>query len=177
MELKNIAASFALAAAMGAAFSVGAATYYLSPDGDDNNDGTSEMTAFKTVNKAFSKVHQTVHSWWTKKHPEDPQKGGGRGKIDPEGWNVCGLEWTPDAIVWTVNGEPTHSYRKVDDDPLKFPWTVPFYLMIDMQLGGEWVGEVDESALPVSLHVDWVKFYEGSKEDVTFREFVRPAQS
>ena len=121
-------------------------------------------------------VHQTVHSWWTKKHPEDPQKGGGRGKINLEGWNVCGLEWTPDAIVWTVNGKPTHSYRKVDDDPVKFPWTKAFYLMVDMQLGGEWVGEVDESTLPVSLHVDWIKFYEASKDGAIISEFVRPAQ-
>ena len=48
--------------------------------------------------------------------------------------------------------------------------------MIDMQLGGKWVGEVDESTLPVSLHVDWVKFYEGSTNGVRFSEFIRPAE-
>ena len=57
MELKNIMASFAVATAMGAAFSASATTYYLSSSGNDANDGTSEATAFKTVNKAFSAVH------------------------------------------------------------------------------------------------------------------------
>ena len=34
-----------------------ATTYYLKPDGNDSADGTSEATAFKTINKAVSKVH------------------------------------------------------------------------------------------------------------------------
>jgi hypothetical protein len=31
--------------------------------------------------------------------------------------------------------------------------------MIDMQLGGNWVGDVDESTLPCKMYVDWVKYY------------------
>lgn len=120
-------------------------------------------------------VYQTVHSAWTKKNPDNPPYSG-KGKIDPDGWNVFGLEWTPEAIVWTVNGEVTHSYRKVGDDPLRYPWTTPFFLMIDMQLGGEWVGRVDMHTLPVSMHIDWVKFYEGFRNGVKFSEFVRPSK-
>ena len=39
------------------AINVHATTYYLSPDGDDGNNGTSETAAFKTINKAVSKLH------------------------------------------------------------------------------------------------------------------------
>jgi hypothetical protein len=60
----------------------------------------------------------------------------------------------------------------VGDDPARFPWTTPFYLMIDMQLGGEWVGAIDESTLPTAMHVDWVKFYSGSRSGKTFTEFL-----
>lgn len=28
-----------------------------------------------------------------------------------------------------------------------------------MQLGGQWVGEVDPADLPVEMEVDWVKYY------------------
>lgn len=120
-------------------------------------------------------VYQTVHSGWTRKHPNNPPKGG-RGNIDSEDWNVYGLEWTEDGIVWTVNGKRTHSYPRKGDDPSQFPWTVPFYLMIDMQLGGTWVGSIDESTLPVTMYVDWVKFYEGSRGGRKFTEFVRPGK-
>ncbi len=118
-------------------------------------------------------VYHTVHSAWTQGHPNDPPKGG-RGKIDKEGWNVFGLEWTPESIVWTVNGKRTHSYAKKGDNPDQFPWTSPFYLMIDMQLGGKWVGAVDESTLPTAMHVDWVKFYEGYRGSKKFSAFERP---
>ena len=37
---------------------------------------------------------------------------------------------------------------------------VPYYLLIDMQLGGSWVGGVDPKDLPVEMLVDWVRSYE-----------------
>ncbi len=99
---------------------------------------------------------------------------GGRGKIKKGDWNVYGLEWTPESIVWTVNGEETFRHdRGADDDELKFPWTKPFYLMIDMQLGGRWVGGVELSTLPVAMHVDWVKIYSGSRGGKKFTVFTR----
>lgn len=103
-------------------------------------------------------VYQTVHSGWTAKNPNNPPKGG-KGKINPTGWNIYALEWTSEKIVWKVNGVETHSYARVGDDPARYPWTEPFYLMIDMQLGGSWVGDVDESTLPCKMYVDWVKYY------------------
>ena len=33
-------------------------------------------------------------------------------------------------------------------------------ILIDMQLGGSWVGAVDPKELPVEMWVDWVKYYE-----------------
>jgi len=29
-----------------------------------------------------------------------------------------------------------------------------------MQLGGSWVGTVDQKNLPVEMEIDWVRFYE-----------------
>ena len=118
-------------------------------------------------------VYHTVHSAWTATNKSDPPSGG-KGAIKEKDWNVYGIEWTPEKIVWTVNGRKTHSYAKVGDDPVRYPWTSPFYLMIDMQLGGSWVGPVDESTLPVAMHVDWVKFYSGTRAGKTITEFVRP---
>ena len=77
--------------------------------------------------------------------------------------------------VWTVNGTETFRHAKgPNDDSFKYPWTTPFYLMIDYQLGGNWVGGVDESTLPKAMHVDWVKFYHGSRDGKRFSEFVNP---
>ena len=120
-------------------------------------------------------VYHTVHSGWTAEHKNDPPSGG-KGDIKPNDWNVYAIEWTPEKITWTVNGKATHSYAKVGDDPKRYPWTEPFYLMIDMQLGGQWVGAIDESTLPTAMHVDWVKIYSGSRNGKTFTEFLKPTK-
>lgn len=52
--LRTLAASAAFTAATATTY---ANTYYLSPNGNDANDGKSESAAFKTVNKAFATIH------------------------------------------------------------------------------------------------------------------------
>ncbi len=120
-------------------------------------------------------VYQTVHSKWTRKHPKEPPYTA-CAAVDADEWNVYGFEWTPDTLTWTINGEPTHTYTKINDLPEQFPWTRPFYLMIDMQLGGEWVGEVDVSTLPTAMHIDWVKFYTASEDGTLISEIHLPNQ-
>ena len=51
----------------------------------------------------------------------------------------------------------------VTDRVVPFPILQPFYLLIDMQLGGSWVGAVDPKELPVEMYVDWVRFYQKEK--------------
>ena len=117
-------------------------------------------------------VYQTVHSAWTQSNPGNPPNMA-KGAIKPNEWNIFALEWTPDRIVWRVNGKKTHSYERIGDSRERWPWDVPFYLMIDMQLGGTWVGAVDESTLPVAMYVDWVKFYELSVDGKRVSAFSR----
>ncbi len=40
------------------------------------------------------------------------------------------------------------------------PYDQPFYILIDQQLGGNWVGEVAPSQLPVEMVVDRVRMYQ-----------------
>ena len=118
-------------------------------------------------------VYQTVHSQWTKTNAKDPPSGG-KGEIKPDAWNIYALEWTLDKIVWRVNGSLTHTYPRLSDEKEKWPWDKPFYLIIDMQLGGKWVGEVDGKDLPVAMHIDWVKFYQLYQGTTEVSEFSRP---
>ena len=36
----------------------------------------------------------------------------------------------------------------------------PFYLLVDMQLGGSWVGKVDPADMPTHMIVDWIRVYQ-----------------
>ena len=41
----------------------------------------------------------------------------------------------------------------------EFPSDKPYYLLIDMLLGGACIGEVDSLALPVEMKVGQVRYY------------------
>ena len=117
-------------------------------------------------------VYHTVHSTWTRQGgaPASSVKG----EIKPDAWNVFALEWTPEKLVWKVNGKVTHTYRKAGDDRDRWPWDYPFYLILDMQLGGSWVGAVDERTLPAEMAIDWIKIYRLKRGNKRISEFVRP---
>ena len=114
-------------------------------------------------------AHHTVHTGWTYEHPTEPPRGG-KGNILKDDWNVFGLEWTPERLVWTVNGKVAHVYPNVGNGHGRWPFENPFFMIIDMQLGGSWVGKVDESTLPTAMHIDWIRFYHGSRNGKRFSE-------
>lgn len=110
-------------------------------------------------------AYQTVHSVYTqhlniRKNP--PQ--GATGAIRPDDYNVYAVEMYPDSIVFFINDCRTFAYPKIETDKEgQFPFDRPYYLLIDMQLGGSWVGAVDTLDLPVEMCVDWVRYYKKSK--------------
>lgn len=108
-------------------------------------------------------IYQTVHSYYTiKLGIKDNPPHGGRGKIDREGYNVYGLEWTEDKLTFFVNGQETFSYPRIQTDKQgQWPFDTPFYILIDQQLGGRgtWVGEVADEQLPATISIDYVRVY------------------
>lgn len=103
-------------------------------------------------------VYQTAHSYYTYTLNEKWPVKGDTARINKGEYNVYGLEWTPDELAWTVNGNKTFSYPRTDTDKEgQWPFNTPFFILIDMQLGGQWVGPVDLEDLPVEMAIDWVR--------------------
>jgi|GEM_PF-1177471 beta-glucanase (GH16 family) len=72
-----------------------------------------------------------------------------------DGFHTLGLSWTPDDLVYYINGEPR--YRVVGD---RLPQQA-MYLILNLAIGGVWVDEPDASTPnPVELTVDYVRIYE-----------------
>ena len=107
-------------------------------------------------------AYQTVHSHYTydlgfKTTP--PQ--GSTGPIHPEAYNVYAVEMYADSLCFFINDQHTFTYPRIETDQEgQFPLHQPFYLLLDMQLGGSWVGAVDPTELPVEMSIDWVRFYQ-----------------
>jgi beta-glucanase (GH16 family) len=107
-------------------------------------------------------VYQTVHSYYTYVLGiKDNPPSHGTASIDPDGFNTYAVEKRDDKLIFYVNGNKTFEYPRISTDKEgQYPFTTPYYLLVDMQLGGSWVGDVDATQLPVEMEVDWVRVYE-----------------
>ena len=106
-------------------------------------------------------IYQTVHSDYTYNQGiKDDPKAGVVAHINPDNYNVYAVELFADSISFFVNDTHTFTYPRIDTDKSgQFPYgDKNFYLLLDMQLGGDWVGPVKEEDLPTEMHIDWVRY-------------------
>ena len=119
---------------------------------------------------ADSLVYQTVHSGYSLGGHDETPPHSTTAPVDPDGWNVYAVEVHPDSVCFFVNDTKTLTYPRIvnDLDPEKnqFPFAdLPFYFILSNQVGGGWVGPVEETDLPTELRIDWVKVFQERQGD------------
>lgn len=137
--------------------------FWLMPFDTKNNkwpDGGEIDIMERLNNDTFA--YQTIHSYYTKiLEIKDNPPYYATGEIRPDDYNVFAVELHPDSLVFFINEKRTFCYpRIVTDKKGQYPFDKPFYLLIDQQLGGNWVGPVSIEDLPVEMEIDWVRFYQ-----------------
>ena len=107
-------------------------------------------------------AYQTVHSPFTlyDKTVKNKPRSGFTGPIKKDDYNVYGVELYADSLCFFINDQYTGTYRRMPEyGEQQYPFDRPMYLLIDMQLGGKWVGGVNPKDLPYRYQIDYVKFY------------------
>lgn len=72
-----------------------------------------------------------------------------------------GIIKTPDQITFTLDGQPYATRKKTSDDPMDWPFNQPYYLIVNLTIGGGWAVDtknfpsngIDESKSPWQLKV------------------------
>lgn len=111
-------------------------------------------------------IHQTVHSAYTytpgyKNNPTSTKTT----SINKDDWNVYGFNWYPDRIDFTLNGNITFTYPRIETTIAgQWPFDKEFYFILNMAAGGTWGGPVTDSHLPFEMQVDWVRVYQSEGE-------------
>ena len=111
-------------------------------------------------------AYQTVHSHYTHNLKQNNPRQNATAPIVKDDYNIYAVELHRDSLVFSINGKHTFTYPRIETEmDGQFPFDKPFYLLLDMQLGGSWVGAVNAADLPVSMYIDWVRFYELKTKD------------
>ena len=97
-----------------------------------NNGGTAIESARRTISNAYTEFHKYA------------------------------LEWTPERMVFFVDGIKLLTYNNDGTGKDAWPFNAPFYMILNLAWGGDWGGVqgVDESCLPATMEVDYVRVFQ-----------------
>lgn len=78
-----------------------------------------------------------------------------------QGFHTYGLEWTPDYVRWTLDGKEVRKTNKGENKNQveNLIGTQGLRFNIWSSESAEWVGQFDESKLPLFQFINWVKVY------------------
>ncbi|GGF13197.1 carbohydrate-binding protein [Hymenobacter cavernae] len=114
-----------------------------------------EIDVMEHIN-AENKVYGTVH-WDSNGHAEY----GGNLVTTPQDYHVYGIEWEPTYIRWFVDGVKYHEINITNGTGSTEEFQRPFFLLLNLAVAGNWPGQtVDESKLPATMYVDYVRVYQ-----------------
>ena len=128
--------------------------------GDVGWPNSGEIDIMENIGREPNVVHGTIHG------PGYSAVGGVSGSRDigrplADDFHVYGIEWSPDLIRWFIDGQEYHRATPADTSG---PWVFdkPFFLILNVAVGGYWPGYPDASTqFPQSMVVDWVRASDG----------------
>lgn len=75
-------------------------------------------------------------------------------------FHLYSLVWDEEKLVAMFDDEPYFTYeRPAEYDWGNWPFRQPFYLILNIAVGGSWGGEVDSSIFPQRMEVDYIRYY------------------
>lgn len=80
---------------------------------------------------------------------------------DPYGsFHTYGVIKKPDSITFTLDGVAYATRQKSSDNPLEWPHDQPYYLIINLAIGGDWAGAdgIDDSSGPWQMKIKSLRY-------------------
>ncbi|WP_030740159.1 family 16 glycosylhydrolase [Streptomyces sp. NRRL F-5135] len=120
---------------------------------------SGEIDIMENVGFEPGTVHGTIHG------PGYSGSGGiGAGYTLPGGqafadaFHTFAIDWSPEAITWSVDGNVYQRRTPADLGGRSWVFNKPFFLILNLAVGGYWPGDPDGStSFPTQLVVDYVR--------------------
>lgn len=122
-----------------------------------------EIDIMEHVGHDAGKIHGTLHSG-AFNHTKGTQRSGTiQAPTFAKEFHVYAMDWTKDHITIELDGKVYATFdRKEGDKDEQWPFHKPFYLILNLAIGGSWGGQqgIDEAAFPQRMEVDYVRVYQ-----------------
>jgi len=83
------------------------------------------------------------------------------GRTFHDDFHVFSIEWSPGEVHWFIDGDHYHAITAATM-VAGHQWVFDhrMFVILDVAVGGQFVGAVDDSVLPQSMYVDYVRVYQ-----------------
>lgn len=82
-------------------------------------------------------------------------------------WHTYAVNWTEDSITWYYDGEVMTEYKNPHREEANWevwPYDKPFYIIMNVAMGGTLGGEIPKSTKKCQMEVDYVRVYQKKAE-------------
>ncbi len=121
-----------------------------------------EIDIFEQINTE-QKAYSTVHSVWTKSHPDETHSG--NVNLPMNRYHVYALEWEKDVLTFFADGKQVYQYKKQNDSQEQWPFDKSdFYLILNQSVGdGAWA-KMPDVMHTYEMRIDWIRVYQKKKD-------------
>lgn len=100
----------------------------------------------------------TIH--WTGPNGDHAQYGAST-PVNVTAYHVYSIEWTPSSIKWFVDGVQFNEANIQNNINSTEEFHRNFFILLNFAIGGNWPGfNIDNSAFPARMYVDYVRVYQ-----------------
>ncbi|MEV5431168.1 family 16 glycosylhydrolase [Streptomyces sp. NPDC052701] len=80
------------------------------------------------------------------------------GRAFPDDFHVFAVDWSPEKITWSVDGQTYQTRTPADLGGKKWVYDHPFFMILNLAVGGSWPGSPDANTqFPQTMTVDYVR--------------------
>ncbi len=128
-----------------------------------------EIDIMEHLGKHEGTIHHSLHTGKYNFQDHDTQYKIVVDGIDATSKSVLySIEWTEDYVEFFLDNKSVGKLSKGQEnrttDYLGWPFDKPFYLIINLAIGGYWGATIDQSIFPAVMEVDYVKIYQKEKK-------------
>lgn len=109
-----------------------------------------------------STTYSTVHTFDSDRNGNKIGSGYGHSSTLDTDFHLYSLVWEEERLDILFDDQVIFSYHKKEDSYKTWPFDQPFYLIMNIAVGGTWGDDwgVDESIFPKTMEIDYVRYYE-----------------
>lgn len=120
-----------------------------------------EIDIMEYVGKEKDNVYSTIH-FHNIDTPNRAKSAGfkTKSKTLAEEFHVYAFEWTEDEMIFLFDDIVHFKYDiSKAEETAKKTFQKPYYLLLNLAIGGSWGGEVDSEIFPAEYKIDYVRYY------------------